>query len=39
MLASLPQHELRTGLDALRSHAVAEDSRSICEPIDLFVFR
>ena len=39
VLASLPQHELRAGLDALRSHTVAGDSQSIIEPIDLFVFR
>jgi hypothetical protein len=39
VLASLPQHELRAGLDALRSHARAGDSQSIVEPIDLFVFR
>jgi hypothetical protein len=39
VLASLTPHELRTGLDALRSHALSGDSQSIIEPIDLFVFR
>jgi ubiquinone/menaquinone biosynthesis C-methylase UbiE len=39
VLASLTPQDLRTGLDAVRSHAGTGDTQPIIEPIDLFVFR
>jgi hypothetical protein len=39
VLARLSREELDSGLAALRRHGAQATEQTICEPIDLFVFR
>ena len=39
VLAQLSTSEFQAGLEAMRAHAAGGETKAVCEPIDVFVFR